>query len=74
MLVQKRNTLSDLNKNFAKIGQTVANVWRFNGFQNSGAAVTMLEFKLVQFLTAETVKGPILHHCAKFREDQSSCA
>jgi len=43
-------------------------------FKTAARPSTMLEFKLVQFLTAETVKGPILHHCAKFREDQSSCA
>jgi len=48
--------------NFIKIGQTVAEIWRFNGF-HIGA---ILDFGNSNFLTASTVKRPILHNRAKF--------
>jgi len=47
--------------NFIKIGQTVAEIWRFNVFKI--AAVRL------NFLTVWAVKRPILHNYAKFRED-----
>ena len=33
----------------------------------------ILDFGNSNFLTASTVKRPILHNCAKFREDQPKC-
>ena len=56
--------------NFIEIGQTVAEIWRFNGLQNGGRPPSwILKFK---FLTAETVKGPILHQRTKFGKDRSN--
>jgi len=55
--------------NFIKIGQTVAEIWRFNSFHNVGLPPSwILE---IQFLTVWTLKRPILHNHAKFREDLS---
>jgi len=57
--------------NFIKIGQKVAEIWRFNGFHNGGRPPSwILE---IQFLTVRTVKIPILHNRAKFRKDWSNC-
>jgi len=54
--------------NFIKIGQTVAEIWRFNGFPNGGRPPSwILEIQI--FLTVWTVKRPILRIRAKFRED-----
>jgi len=55
--------------NVIKIGQTVAEIWRFNGFQNSGRPPSwILE---IQSLTVWALNGPILDNHAKFREDLS---
>jgi len=52
------------------IGQTVAKIWRFNGFQNSGRPpFWILEIQF--FVTVWAVKRPILHNRAKFREDRT---
>ena len=57
--------------NFIKIGQTVAEIWRFNGFQNGGRPPSWIcEIRI--FLTARAVKRPILHQHTKFRKDRSS--
>jgi len=54
--------------NFIKIGQTVAEIWRFNSFHNVGGPPSrILEIQL--FLTVLALKRPILHNHAKFRED-----
>jgi len=57
--------------NFIKIDQTVAEIWRFNGFQNG--VRRHLGFWKFNFLTACAVKSPILHSRAKFREDLPIC-
>jgi len=56
--------------NVIKIGQTVAEIWRFNHFQNGGHPPSWI-FE-IQFLTVGVVKNPILHHCTKFRKDRSN--
>jgi len=54
--------------NFIKNRQTVAEIWRFNCFQNGGRPPSwILEIQI--FLTVCTVKRPILHNRARFRED-----
>jgi len=53
--------------NFIKIGQTVAEIWRFNSFHNVGH----LGFWKFNFLTFWALKRPILHNHAKFHEDLS---
>jgi len=57
--------------NFIKICQTVAEIWRFNVFKMATSA--MLDFGNSNFLTAKTVKRPILHNHAKCRKDRSNC-
>ena len=57
--------------NFIKIGQTVAEIWRFNGFQNSGCPPSWI-CKIQIFLTIGAVKRPILHQYTKFRKDRSN--
>ena len=49
-------------KLFSIISQTVAAIWRFDGFQNV----------IFKFLTVGEVKRPILHQCTKFRKDRSN--
>jgi len=56
--------------NFIKIGQTVADIWRFNGFKM--AAVRHLGFVKFEILTVGAIKRPILHQHTKFRKDQSN--
>jgi len=56
--------------NFIKIGRTVAEIWRFNGFQNSGRPPSSL-FKF-KSLTVGAVNGPTLHHRTKFSGKWSS--
>jgi len=56
--------------NFIKIGQTVAEIWLFNGFLKWRPS-TILDFGNSDFSTIWTVKRPILHNRAKFREDRS---
>ena len=56
---------------FHQIGQTVAEIWRFNGFQNGGRPPSWIcEIRI--FLTAGAVKRPILHQSTKFRKDRSN--
>jgi len=56
--------------NFIKIGHTVAEIWRFYGFQNGGRPPSwILKF---EFLTVGAVNGAILHQCTKFRKDRSN--
>jgi len=51
--------------NFIKIGQTVAEMWRFNNFHNVGRPPSsILE---IQFLFVRPLNRPILHNHAKFR-------
>ena len=55
--------------NFIKIGQTVAEMWRFNNFHNVGRPPSsILE---IQFLFVRPLNRPILHNHAKFREHLS---
>ena len=54
--------------NFIKIGQTVAEIWRFNCFQNGGRPLSWI-LEIQTFLTVWMVKRPILHNRARFRED-----
>ena len=55
--------------NFIKIGQTVAEIWRFNSFHNGGRPPSsILE---IQIFTVWALKRPILRNRAKFREDLS---
>jgi len=53
--------------NLVKIGQTVTEIWRFNCFQNGGRPPSWI-FK-IQIFSVRTVKRPILHNRANFRED-----
>jgi len=55
---------------FIKIGQTVAEIWRFNGFQHGHRP--HVGFLKLNFLTASVVKKPILHQRTKFRKDWSN--
>ena len=55
---------------FIKIGQTVAEIWRFNGFLK-WRPFAILDFGNSNFSTVWTVKRPILHNLAKFRKDRS---
>jgi len=57
--------------NFIKIGQTVAKIWRFNGFQNGGRPPSWI-CEIRFFLTVGEVKRPILHQRTKFRKDRSN--
>ena len=57
--------------NFIKIGQTVAEIWRFNGFQNGGRPPSWI-CEIQIFLTVGAFKRPILHQRTKFRKNQSN--
>jgi len=53
--------------NLIKIGQTVTEIWRFNGFQNGDRPPSWI-FEIQTFLTMGAVKILlILHHQTKFR-------
>jgi len=54
--------------NFIKIGHTVTQIWRFNGFQNDG--IRHLGFVKFNFLTVGAVKRPILHQHTEFRSNR----
>jgi len=54
--------------NFIKIGQTVAEIWRFNCFQNGGRPPFWI-WEIQIFLTVWAVKRRILRIHAKFRKD-----
>ena len=57
--------------NFIKIGQTVAEIWRFNCFQNGGRPPSWIcEIRI--FLMVCGVKGHILHQRTKFHRDRSN--
>jgi len=56
--------------NFIKIGQTIAEMWRFNGFHNGGRPPSWI-LEIQFFLTVWALKRHILHNDAKFREDLS---
>ena len=57
--------------NFIKIGQTVAKIWRFNGFYNGGRPPSWIcEIRI--FLLVCAVKGYILHQRTKFHKDRSN--
>jgi len=56
---------------FTKIGQTVAEIWQFNGFQNGGHPPSWF-CEIQTFLTVGEVKRTILHQHTKFRKDQSN--
>jgi len=58
--------------NLIKIGQKVAEIWRFNGFLFKMAAVRHLGFVKFDFFNGRVVKGPILHQRTKFRKDRSN--
>ena len=58
-------------QNSIKIGQTVAEIWQFNGFQNVGRPLSWI-CEIQTFLTVGAVKRPILHHRTKFRKDRSN--
>ena len=58
--------------NFIKIGHTVADIWRFNGFYNGGRPPSWLCEIRNKFLTVGAVKRPILHQHTKFRKDRSN--
>jgi len=55
--------------NFIKIGQTVAEIWRFNGFLKWRPSA-ILDFGNSNFSTVWVVKIPILHNRAKIRKDR----
>jgi len=57
--------------NFIKIGQTVAEIWRFNGFQNGGRPPSWI-CKVQNFLTIGAINKPILRQRTKFRKDRSN--
>ena len=57
--------------NFIKIGQTVTEIWRFNGFQNGGRPPSWIcEIRI--FLIVGAVNGHILHQRTKFYKDLSN--
>jgi len=57
--------------NFIKIGQTVAEIWRFNGFQKGGRPPSWIcEIRI--FLIVGPVKRHILHQHTKFYKDRSN--
>jgi len=57
--------------NFIKISQMVAEIWRFNSFQNGGRPPSSIcEIRI--FLMVCAVKGHILHQHTKFRKDWSN--
>ena len=58
--------------NFIKIGRTVAEIWRFNGFFSKRRPSGILDLGNSTFLTIGAVKGPILHQRTKFRKDRSN--
>jgi len=49
---------------FIEIGQTVAEIWQFNGFQNG--AVRHHGFVKFKFLTVEKVKSPFFINAPNF--------
>ena len=57
-------------QNFIKIAQTVAEIWRYNGFQNDGRPPSWI-FKF-KFFNGRVVKRPVLHQRTKFRKDRSN--
>ena len=57
--------------NFIKIAQTVAEIWRFNSFQNGGRLPFWISE--IQILTVGEVKRPPLHQRNKFRKYRSNC-
>jgi len=58
--------------NSIKIGQTVAEIWQFNDFQNGGRPPSYSMILLYLILTVGKVKRPILHQRTKFRKDRSN--
>jgi len=58
-------------QNSIKIGQTVAEIWQFNGFQNGGRPPSCI-CEIHTFLTVGELKRPILHQRTKFRKDRSN--
>jgi len=56
--------------NFIKIGQTVAEIWRFNSFHNVVCQPSWI-LEIQFFLMIWALKRPILHNHVKFREDLS---
>jgi len=57
--------------NFIKIGQTVAEIWRFNSFQNRGRPPSWI-CGIRIFLMVCVVKGHILHQRTKFHKGRSN--
>jgi len=55
--------------NLTKIGQTVTKIWPIFYFEDGGRSPSWI-FKL-EFLTARTLLGAKMRHCAKFREKLS---
>jgi len=51
--------------NFIKIGHAVAEIWRFNGFQNGGRPPSWI-FEIRIFFTVGAVNGAILHQQLNF--------
>ena len=56
--------------NFIKIGQTVTEIWRFNGFQNGGRPPSWI--CKIRIFNGRAVKGHILHQRTKFYKDRSN--
>ena len=57
--------------NSIKIGQTVAETWQFNGFQNGDRPPSWI-CEIQIFLKVTKAKNPILHQRTKFRKDRSN--
>jgi len=57
--------------NFIKIGQTVAEIWRFYCFQNGGGPPSWI-CEIGNFLMVCAVTGHILHQRTKFHKDRSN--
>jgi len=57
--------------NLIKIGQKVAEIWWFNGFQNCSCPPSRV-YEIGLFLTVVAVKRPILHQHTKFSKDRSN--
>jgi len=69
--VRCKRRVCDPVPNFIKIGQTVGEIWQYNGFRNGGRPPSSI-YEIQTFLTVGEVKRPILHQHTKFRKNRSN--
>ena len=69
MMIRCRGPMCVIVPNFINIGQTVAEIWQFIGFQYGDRPPSWIcEIRI--FLTVGEVERPILHQQTKFRKDR----